>query len=128
MDNITWNQVEKHLKDKELTKKERLFLLNYFNKEINSFPVDDDIKITPEGLILANGRVLSLEQRELFLTGAKSLKSNYAFNLIADQVMFQAIKVGLHEAKDIDQLYFTKSALYFIDLFKKWLNTLDKLA
>ncbi len=124
----TWKDVKDFLSTHELTREQRIFLFNYFNKEINAFPVDEVVVIRPDGLITANGKIMSLEQRELFLTGSKSLLNNYAFNLIADQVMYQAIKKGLHDSTEMDHVYFSKTALYFIDLFKKYLITLDKLA
>jgi hypothetical protein len=124
----TWKDVKDFLSEHELTREQRIFLFNYFNKQINAFPIEDTIKVTSEGVILANGKATSLEQREAFLTGVHSLKNNYAFNLIADQVMYQAIKKGMHDATEIDQIYFGKAALYFIDLFKKWIDSLDKLA
>lgn len=124
----SWKDVKDFLKTHELNREQRVELLNYFNKQINAFPIDNSIVLLPNGGILANGKPMSLEQRELFLQGAKSLLSNTAFNLIADQVVYQAMKKGLHDATDFDSVYFSKTALYFIDLFKKYLESLDKLA
>jgi hypothetical protein len=125
---ISWNGVKHYLDTHDLTREQRVDLLNYFNKQINAFAVEDCIVIQPTGMIIANGKQMSLEQREAFLLGAKSLLSNPAFNLIADQVMYQAMKVGIHDATNVDHLYFSKTALYFIDLFKKYLQKLDSLA
>lgn len=125
---ISWNGVKHYLDTHELNREQRIDLLNYFNKQINAFSVEDCIVVQPTGMILANGKQMSLEQRESFLQGAKALLENRAFNLIADQVMYQAMKVGIHDATELDHLYFSKTALYFIDLFKKYLQTLDKLA
>lgn len=117
-----------YLRTRTLNREERIDLFNYFNKEINAFPIDDSVVITTTGMILANGRQMTLEQRESFLQGAKALSNNVAFNLIADQVVYQSMKVGMHEATKMDDVYFSKTALYFIDLFKKYLERLDKLA
>lgn len=125
---VEWEDVKNYLEVNELTREQRTELLNYFNKQINAFPIDDCVVIHPTGMILANGRQMTLEQREAFLQGAKTLLSNTAFNIIADQVVYQAIKKGLHDATDIDHLYFSKTAMYFVDLFRKYLEKLDKLA
>lgn len=125
---MQWNDVKTYLETHKLSREERVDLLNYFNKEINAFPIEDCVVITPAGGVLANGKLLTLEQRESFLQGAHALLSNTAFNLIADQVVYQAMKVGLHDATEMDHLYFSKTALYFVDLFKKYLQTLDKLS
>lgn len=125
---ISWNSVKHYLDTHELTREQRIDLLNYFNKQINAFPIEECITILPTGGLLANGKEMTLEQREAFLQGAHALLSNNAFNLIADQVVYQAIRKGIHDATELDHLYFSKSAMYFFDLFKKWLVTLDKLA
>ena len=123
-----WKLIIGYLNRHTLTRDESTDLLNYFNKEINAFPIDNSVVILSDGMILANGRQMTLEQRESFLQGAKALSNNTAFNLIADQVVYQAMKVGIHDANHIDHLYFSKTSMYFIDLFKKYLEKLDKLA
>lgn len=125
---MKWEEIMSHLNSTELSREQRVDLLNYFNKQINAFPVDNCVVVLPTGMLLANGRQMTLEEREAFLQGARSLLTNPAFNLIADQVMYQAMKVGIHDATEMDHLYFSKTALYFIDLFKKYLQNLDKLA
>jgi len=124
----SFDDVLTFLEKEKLSREQRVLLLNHFNKQINAFPIEDCIIITTNGGILANGKELTLEHREAFLQGAKSLQSNAAFNLIADQVVYQAMKKGLHDSTDFDQTYFSKVALYFFDLFKKYLQTIDKLA
>lgn len=125
---ISWNSVKQYLETHELTREQRIDLLNYFNKQINAFPVEDCLVIQPTGMILANGKQMTLEERESFLQGARALLSNSAFNLIADQVVYQSMKVGMQDATEMDHLYFGKTAMYFIDLFKKYLQKLEKLA
>lgn len=125
---MKWEEIMRYLNSTDLSREQRVDLLNYFNKQINAFPVDNCVVVQPTGMLLANGRQMTLEEREAFLQGAKSLLTNPAFNLIADQVMYQAMKVGIHDATEMDHLYFSKTALYFIDLFKKYLQNLDKLA
>ena len=125
---MKWEEIMRYLNSTDLSREQRVDLLNYFNKQIDAFPVDNCVVVQPTGMLLANGRQMTLEEREAFLQGAKSLLTNPAFNLIADQVMYQAMKVGIHDATEMDHLYFSKTALYFIDLFKKYLQNLDKLA
>ena len=124
----TWGDVKSYLADNELTREQRIDLLNLFNKQIKAFPIDDCLVIQPTGMLLANGRQMTLEERESFLQGARALLSNSAFNLIADQVVYKSIRVGIHEATEIDHLYFSKTAMYFIDLFREYLKKLDTLA
>ncbi len=123
----SWKDVINYLKENELTREQRVDLLNLFNKQINAFPFEDVLQITPSGLILANGKVLDLQQREAFITGAKSLMGNYTFQVLSDQIMFQALKKGVHDSTQFDDVYFSKVALYVFDLYKRYLEKLDKL-
>ena len=123
-----WRLIKWYLKHHTLSREERVDLLNYFNKEINAFPITDSVVIQLDGGVLANGRRMTFEQREAFLQGSQALLNNTAFNLIADQVVYQAMKKGLHDSVNFDQTYFSKTALYFVDLFREYLRTLDTLA
>lgn len=128
MQETTWEQVKKYLEANELDRQQRIVLLNYFNKEINAFPLEETIIVDASGVRLANGKSMTLEQREAFLQSAKSLASNSAFRVIADQILYMAIKKGVHDAENVDDVYFSKSAVYFVKHFKEWIETLDKIA
>lgn len=123
-----WKLFKFYLSHHKTTREERIDLLNYLNKEINAFPIEDCVVLLPNGGILANGKPMSLEQREAFLQGASALLNNTAFNLIADQCVYQAMKVGIHDATEMDHLYFSKVSMHFFDLFKKYLGKLTLLA
>lgn len=122
-----WNDVITYLHNNDLSREQRTELLNYFIKEINAFPIDDCVRILPTGAVLANGKVLTLEQREAFIQASRSLLSNTAFNIIADQCVYQAMKKGIHDSTHLDHLYFSKTALFFFDLFKTYLQKIGGL-
>lgn len=128
MRRILWKLIFKYLNAIELSREERTELLNYFNKEIKAFPIKDAVLITPTGGILANGRLLTLEEREAFLQGIHALSNNYSFNVIADQILYQCMQVGIHNSTTLDHMYFTKVAIYFTSEFKTLLQNLKKLA
>ena len=123
-----WKLIMSYLNRHELTREERIDILNYFNKEIKAFPIEDCVVILTTGMITANGKEMTLEQRESFLQGAKALVDNKAFNLIADQMLYQCMQVGIHNSTSLDHMYFTKVAIYFTSEFKKMLQKLDRLA
>lgn len=125
---MEWKEIKAYLATHKLSKEERIDLLNYFNQEIKAFPLEDGLVVTSNGIRLANGASLSLEQRESFMQSIKALSSNHAFRVIADQVLHMAIRKGLHEAENMDDIYYSKSAVHFIKQFKEWVEALDKLA
>lgn len=115
-----------YLENNELTQKEHLRLLGILNKQLNVFPLDDVLLISDEGAICANGRILSIEEIMKFRSGIESLRENWAFQLLADQVLFEAIKHGVHFGDTTDKVMFSKSGIYFITKFYQLLKKFDR--
>tara|TARA_R110000868_G_C10971076_1_gene769959 strand:+ start:9048 stop:9455 length:408 start_codon:yes stop_codon:yes gene_type:complete len=113
--------------DTNLSQEERLLALNWLNKSLNTFPLEDVIKYRQDGALLANGKALSIEQMVSFRESLTALKSNFAFQIIADQILFLAISEGIHKGLNTDMIMFSKSAIWFIQKFKEVLDKLDVL-
>ena len=113
------------LKRASLSQEEHLELLNIVNKQINSFPVGEVIQSTVDGAILANGQKLTIEEVVKFRQGISSLRDNWAFQLLADQIHFEAIKHGVHYGDNTDKIMFSKTAIYFIQKFRELIKTFD---
>lgn len=115
----------KILNNASLSKEEHLELLNVVNKQINSFPISEVIQFTVDGATLANGQKLTIEEVVKFRQGVSSLRDNWAFQLLADQILFEAIKHGVHYGDNPDKIMFSKTAIYFIQKFRKFIKTFD---
>ena len=113
--------------DKDLSQEERILVFAQLNKSLKTFPLEDVIKFRKDGALLINGRTLTLEQFQNFRGSIDALKSNYAFQVIADQLLFKAIAMGLHQCLTPDQIIFSKSTVWFIQEYKKLLESLDTL-
>lgn len=117
-----------YLENNNLSQEERLLVLNYMNKSLNTFPLEDIITITKQGGILANGKEMTLEQLQSFKQSVDALGDNGAFRMIADQILFKAIAIGVHTGLNTDQIMFSKTAIWFIQQFKEYIDSLKKLA
>ena len=115
----------KILNKASLSKEEHLELLNVVNKQINSFPISEVIQFTVDGATLANGQKLTIEEVVKFRQGVSSLRDNWAFQLLADQILFEAIKHGVHYGDNPDKIMFSKTAIYFIQKFREFIKTFD---
>lgn len=115
----------KILNNASLSKEEHLELLNVVNKQINSFPISEVIQFTVDGATLANGQKLTIEEVVKFRQGVSSLRDNWAFQLLADQILFEAIKHGVHYGDNPDKIMFSKTAIYFIQKFREFIKTFD---
>lgn len=121
----TFKEVVEFLKTEKLTLSQSNELINHFIKHINAFPLEDVISEDGKGGLIVNGKLLNPEGVQNFRQGISSLKSNTAFNLLADQVMYKAVRKGLHDSTTLEDQYFSKSALFFMDLLKQYIDKFD---
>lgn len=115
----------KILKNASLSQEEHLELLNIVNRQLNSFPIGEVIQTTLDGATLANGQKLTIDEVVKFRQGVSSLRDNWAFQLLADQILFEAIKWGVHTGDSTDKIMFSKTAIYFIQKFREYIKRFD---
>lgn len=114
-----------YLETNELSEQESIRLMNILNKKINTFPLTDVIKITVDGGYMANGQKLNIDQVVEFRQGISALRDNWAFQLLADQILFLAIQHGVHFGDTVGKLHFSKASIYFITKFKELITGFD---
>jgi hypothetical protein len=114
-----------YLENNQLTQEEHLRLLGILNKQINAFPLETVVFINNQGATCANGRELTLEETVKFRQGISALRDNWSFQLLADQILFEAIKIGIHEGHTTERLMFSKSVIYFLTKFKELIVKFD---
>ena len=121
----TFKDVLAFLNKEDTTLEQRNLLINSFIKHINAFPLDEMVEVKTNGQIYVNGRELTPEMQTSFFQGISALSNNASLRILLDQITYKAIKKGLHDSSKIEDQYFAKSALFFIDLFKQYLNKLN---
>ena len=120
---LTSKQVLDFLESNELNSKDHLRLLGILNKNFNSFPLGNVVLFTQDGALAANGRKLDLDETVKFRQGIGALKDNWAFQLLGDQVLYEAIKHGVQFGDTPEKILFGRSAIYFITKFRELLNS-----
>ena len=115
-----------YLEKNELSQQEQIRLLGILTKQINTFPLEDVIKVTPEGATLANGQELTLEELLKFRQGISALRDNWAFQLLGDQILYLAIQHGVHFGDTVEKVYFSKASIYFISKFRELISQFDR--
>jgi hypothetical protein len=114
-----------YIENNELSQQEQIRLLGILTKQLNTFPLDNVIVTTPQGATLANGQEMSIEELVKFRQGISALQSNWAFQLLGDQILFEAIKWGVHNGDTTDRMMFSKTAIWFITKFRQYLVSFD---
>ena len=117
--------VVSYLENNKLEGEEKTRLISALIGNLNAFPMDEIIKIDHNGSVLANGQELTLEQTVIFRQGVSAIRDSWTFKLIADQIMFEAIKTGVHKGLTTESIMFSKTAIWFIVLFREYLDKFD---
>lgn len=119
------NDVVKILENSTISKAQHMEILGLCLKEIGYFPIQDSISKHMDGSLLYNGRNMTMEAVVQFRSHLHSLKDNIAFKLISDQVIFDAIKEGVHKSDTVEKIMFSKSAIYIITKLREYIESFD---
>jgi len=122
---ITAKEALSYLEENELSPREHIRLLGILNKSINTFPLQGAITVTQDGGYTANGQKLTLDEVVKFRQGISALRNNWAFQLLGDQILFEAIKTGVHHGDTPEKIMFSKTAIYFISKFREYITAFD---
>ncbi len=114
-----------YLENNELSQQEQIRLLGILSKQINAFPLQEVIVTNEMGATLANGQEMSIEELVKFRQGISALQSNWAFQLLGDQILYEAIKWGVHNGDTTDRIMFSKTAIWFITKFRQYITSFD---
>lgn len=101
----------------DLSPKDHTRLLGILNKNMGLFPIADVIVLRQDGATCVNGRELDMDELIKFRQGISAIRDNWAFKLIMDQVLFEAVKHGVHYGDTPEKIMFSKSATYFCSKF-----------
>lgn len=80
----------------------------------NGVPLRDIITINEEGILLVNGSSLDFDNAMRLRMSAQSVLNQPMYKFVRDQVYYQAITLGVHKAETPDQMYFARSAIWWM--------------
>lgn len=92
--------------------------------KLAALPLRDMIITNEEGKLIVNGRPLTVEACSKLRESARAALDSYALNLIREQVAFTAITDGINKAVNIEQMYFSKAAIWVQEQEIIWLKRL----
>ncbi len=114
------------LQNPQLTPQQRLRVFNTLLASVDALPFKDIITYDMDGTIKVQGKKLEMEQAILLKEGAAALKRNFAYQTITQQVLFEAIKYGVHSSLSVEMLLMSKAAIWLLEQEKKWIKELSQ--
>lgn len=82
------------------------------------------ISVNETGQLLVNGRSLELEKARILHESAKAALKSPALKIIREQVVYEAFSYGTYDAQNIEQMFFSKAALWWGQQEDKFLKLL----
>lgn len=96
-------------------------------EKLNALPIRDIMTFDADGTILARGQKLATGEAMALKQGADALKSNFARKIINEQRIYEAIKIGVYNGINTEQILFAKAALWVIQEEDKLLSKLIEI-
>jgi hypothetical protein len=81
-------------------------------ESVGALPFKDLVTYDLDNTIRIGGKKLTVEQTKLLKEGATQLEKNWAYQIIKEQVAYEAIKYGVHSSLTVDMLSLSKAALW----------------
>lgn len=91
----------------------RMSLTTTILENLHALPFRDIILVNEKNILLVNGRQLDLEQTIQLRESARGALQSVALNLINDQVLFNAVTLGVHKVERPEQMMFSRAAIWW---------------
>lgn len=110
---------------KNLKLENRSLLINGILDKLSALPLKSIISVSENGFLQINGKELDREELKIIIESAHALRANRVFGIIQDQVLFQALSFGLTQSAKIEDIYFSKAAVWWGQEENKLLKALS---
>jgi len=119
----TTQKVIKQFEKANLSLEDRTALITVLLSKLHTLPLNDTFIISQNSVII-NGKPLEPEQLIVFRDSCISLKDNFAFKVLSEQVRYLSTNLGVYKSISQDELFFYKAALWTLQQYD---DLLDKV-
>lgn len=101
------------LRHAKLSQEDRMLLTNQLLSTVGGLPLHATLTVDEAGRLLIRGVPLEYEQAVILRESANNILRSPSWKLVKEQVLYEAISKGVHEALNNDQVLFGKAAIWF---------------
>lgn len=98
---------------KDLSEASRNKLITCILDKLYVLPLKEIIVRDEQGTFLVSGKPLELEKLMILRESARSALQSVALKLINEQVLFNAVTIGVHRVEKPEQLMFSRAAIWW---------------
>jgi len=110
---IVWLTI-RLLNSQRITGEQKTRVMASLLKNIHAIPIHDVVSFTSDKSMIIDGKRFDAEQARLFVESIDGLKNSYARKVINAQLTYMALKLGVKEGLNPEQIQFSKAVLWFI--------------
>lgn len=114
-------KIIKQFEKTDLSLEDRTAIITVLLSKLQTLPLDNTF-IVENGKVIINGKELEVEQVIVFRDSCISLKDNFAFKIINDQIRYLATNLGVYKSRTQDELLFYKAALWNLQQYSELLD------
>lgn len=115
------------LRNSKLSLENKTKLTSCLLDKLQAIPASDIIKTNEQGKLEVNGRELDLEGAKILREGAISLLDSQTRKFVKEQIMFEAVKIGVHFGDTPERVMFAKAAIWQLEQEEEFLKKLSQI-
>jgi hypothetical protein len=112
------------LRNGKLSQENKIFLTNQLLSTVGALPLHATFTVDETGKLLMRGVPVEYEQAVMLRESATNILHSKAWRAVKEQVLYEAVSKGIHEALNNDQILFAKAAIWFCEQQDKTLKVL----
>ena len=94
---------------------DRLLITTRLLSTVGALPVHSIITVDDANVLHIQGKPVNKERALMLRESALNVLRSPAYQVIREQVLYQAVSKGVHEGMSVDQIQFSKAAIWFGD-------------
>lgn len=95
--------------------------------KLQAIPASDIIKTNEAGKLEVNGRELDMDGLKILREGAISLLDSPTRKFVKEQIMFEAVKIGVHFGDTPERVIFSKAAIWQLEQGEDFIKKLAQM-
>lgn len=95
--------------------------------KLQAIPASDIIKTNEQGKIEVNGRELDMDGLKILREGAILLLDSPTRKFVKEQIMFEAVKIGVHFGDTPERVIFSKAAIWQLEQEEEFIKKLAQM-
>jgi len=100
------------MRNTKFSTENRVMCTNALLDNLHAIPSHDIVNVVSGGRIFLNGKPVDDDKTSQVRNQAKDLLEHPLRQLVREEVSFRAVKLGVHKANDLNEMFFSKAAIW----------------